>query len=285
MNGPRCTCVRNCCCMLYFYVLVITQIVLESFPVSSSGHLQLWEKIFFAFPDFFSSSSSTSLLNYQAHDVLIVYRLLHGVTVITFVLFFLNRWFFLVMNAQRCWRIVFKCIALTVCADLCTTFFYYIIHFVYVVRLPLAVGFSITSALLLSLLWCPTDEKEGWTLKKSIIIGCMQGIALLPGISRMASTYVAARWLKIPARRSFEISCLIELPLIAAAFCVSLFFNINNPVMYNFFNSQMIFVIFIAGCLAYAALYLVAYIAQKERMYFFGFYMIIPMLLAWWFSY
>ena len=78
-------------------------------------------------------------------------------------------------------------------------------------------GFFITIVALGSLYWCPVRSAQPLRWDKALVIGLVQGIALLPGISRLASVFVATRWLGYNNRQAFEISWMIQVPLIAAA--------------------------------------------------------------------
>ena len=50
--------------------------------------------------------------------------------------------------------------------------------------------------------------------RQALGIGIAQAFAILPGISRSGSTYVVARWLKVPSQNAFDFSFLISIPLV-----------------------------------------------------------------------
>ncbi|MFA6535451.1 MAG: undecaprenyl-diphosphate phosphatase, partial [Candidatus Babeliales bacterium] len=154
-------------------------------------------------------------------------------------------------------------------------------------------GFIITMLLLFSLRLIRNNSTstalqvgcyEPFDFKKAIILGAVQGCALLPGISRFASTYVAGCWLKISPRRAFQISFLIHLPLIVAAF---LFLGIKDifkkPELFQNLNAGFgthgFFLILSATIIAILALNLCYKLAVKNKLWWLGFYMLIPIII------
>ena len=170
--------------MLIFLFLVSAQIILESFPISSSGHVLLIENFLNSFfhCDYLSVSSDT-----------IVSHFLHGPTALILALFFFDRWTFLLFNIRRCWAIVLKIIFFAFVADLITFPFY--IFFKKVINcsfFPIGVGFLISAAALFSLKFSRRKTYNQLTIGKVALIGVAQGISLLPGISRFGLTFVTA---------------------------------------------------------------------------------------------
>jgi len=204
----------------------------------------------------------------------------HGATVCVVALFFFNRCFFLLRNIFRCWPIVVKIIGLTFVADCVTFLFFIFFNVVGVSFFFLGLGFFITMVALYSLRWVPEQTPKRWCLRSAIILGCVQGIALLPGISRLGLTYVVGRWLGFAPRKAFEISLLIQWPLIAAAFLNSvriLFMHNNLAVVMNW---QLLSVMLGAGVLAFYGLCFVAWCADQKKMWLFSWYMMVP-LCVW----
>ena len=92
-------------------------------------------------------------------------------------------------------------------------------------QLPVAaVGFLLTSLLLFT---APGGSRDGGreladlTALDALIIGGMQACALLPGLSRSASTMAAARWCGLSPRAAAEFSFLLAMPVIAGAFVLT----------------------------------------------------------------
>jgi undecaprenyl pyrophosphate phosphatase UppP len=114
------------------------------------------------------------------------------------------------------------------------------------------------------------------TIKKSIIIGTVQGVALLcPGLSRFGSTYVVGRWLNLSPRRAFQFSFLIQFPLILATFIFKGLPGIikaSAPIISFPLLGTIIISTLIAGLLFAWAYRL----ARAGQLWWFGVYMIVP---------
>ncbi len=172
---------------------VILQIILESLPVSSSGNLALLGLIL------------PTTLNYVTH----------GATVLIYALFFRKKLYTLAFHPLRCKKIIMHAIlygtAALVPTVVCFVFFNYSEP-----SFPLRLGFFITTLVLLCTSF-DIKENHHLTVARACIIGCAQGAALLPGISRLGITWGVGRFLGLSWRTAFNFSCMIEAPLIIAA--------------------------------------------------------------------
>jgi undecaprenyl-diphosphatase len=65
--------------------------------------------------------------------------------------------------------------------------------------------------------WAPPGKKDSPGHWGSILVGVLQGAAVLPGLSRSAVTIAALLWLGTPGPRAFELSLLVSLPMLAGA--------------------------------------------------------------------
>jgi undecaprenyl-diphosphatase len=86
-------------------------------------------------------------------------------------------------------------------------------------RSPWAVslGFMLTAAALASTARVRTGKRERPTLKQTLLIGVVQGLAAAPGLSRSATTIAVALHSGIRPARAFELSMMISLPAVAGA--------------------------------------------------------------------
>ena len=258
---------------MLLYIWLALQIVLESFPVSSSGHMALFERIL----ERFGYSFDKSLV---ACDVVVgdfLEHFVHGATIVVLAVFFFPRWFFLLKNFKRCYKIIFKIIGLAFVADCVTAAYYLLFHYVEKPSTTLGVGFVMTALLLLILHCLPTQNKlKKFDIRSALILGTFQGVALIPGISRFASTFVGARALGFRIHKALELSFLIQFPLIFAAFLNSMRVMIVCPEARAVLNGNVFAVMAIAGVVAYYAFAWVVRKAERNELWQFGVYMIVP---------
>lgn len=278
-------------------VLTVTQIVVESFPISSSGHVALVSLL---------ANKWFNIANLSLPDFLD--NILHGTALIAILIVFFKDWGVPVKKLlqacvqflfkkkplsfaqKRLFAVFFKIIGLVLVTDIITSIFYFVIKIKfksfsgYLGQSGLSpefllAGFVITMLLLFSL---KLREKlvnapvEAFNFKKAVILGAVQGCALLPGISRFASTYVAGCWLNLRPARAFQISFLIHLPLIIAAF---LFLGVKDLPEITGFTGTGLLIMLIAAICAIFALKLCYKLAVKDKLWWFGYYMLIPIII------
>ncbi|MCX5922151.1 MAG: undecaprenyl-diphosphate phosphatase [Candidatus Dependentiae bacterium] len=267
--------------MLYFYCWLIVQILLESFPISSSGHCYLVERIAqqygYVIDHYHDVVSYTHGIGWVR--VALVDHFVHGVTVFVVAWFFFSRWSFLLLHVRRCWRIILNIIGLTFVADCITAACYFLIR-AYSIAIPLSVGFIVTALALLSLRFVSRRRKPSFNVAHACLLGFVQGCALLPGISRFATTYVCARWLGFPSHKSFELSWLVVWPLITVAFLHSASVIMISGVQSPLLQPITLLVMASAGVVSFYALRCVARRADAHTMWWFGLYMLVPILIS-----
>jgi len=261
--------------MLYFFILIGIQIISESLPISSSGHIVLFEH----FSRFFIPSSVVSV----PHDS-IVSHFLHGPTALVLALFFWDRWWFLLVHFRRYFIIIVKLVFFAFVADCVTAFFYVFIQEPFCFSLfPVGLGFACSAFFLLSLKFCNIKQYEKITFLKAVILGFLQGIALLPGVSRFALTFCGACWLGIAPRRAFEFSFAMQWPLIIAGFSNSLRFLLGSHIVIddvNLFDMHTLLVILFYSVIAFFALLLVQTLVMKKRVWLFSFVLLFS-FISW----
>jgi undecaprenyl-diphosphatase len=187
--------------------IAFVQIVVESLPISSSGHVMLVERLF----SFFSGHAVTVSRAYE--------YLLHGPTLVMLAIYFWKRWWLLVTHGWQLRFLILRAGLLVVCADGISTPVYLLIRHCHMLCVPLGIGFLITAGMLASLYWHPPRLcYASLSIKHACAIGFVQGIAGLSGVSRLASTYVLGVWMGLSERTSFYFSCMIQWPFIAVGF-------------------------------------------------------------------
>jgi undecaprenyl-diphosphatase len=177
------------------------------------------------------------------------------------------------------WPFIQKTILNVFVADTITVFFYILVHY-FDLKIPISLGFFITIILLLSVYKAPKGSISEISLSQAAIIGTVQGISLLPGISRLASTFTAARWLGIQPMPAFIFSWLIQLPLIVLAFGDSVLHITKSNSWQYLLNLPMALVIVISCVIAWYALMIMVRLVKHDRVAIFGWYMIVPFLIS-----
>ncbi|QQR49268.1 undecaprenyl-diphosphate phosphatase [bacterium] len=124
-----------------------------------------------------------------------------------------------------------------------------------------------------------TEEKKLTSFKIYAILGLVQGLALLPGISRFASTYVAARWLGFSTRRAFQVCFLLELPIVLAAFLV---LGVGGACRQHGWavvgEPSVMLTIVGATVVGYGALWAAWWLAERRLLWLFSVYLLLPIL-------
>lgn len=240
-----------------WYLLLLAQIVLESLPISSSGHCLLLAVYYHVQP----MCDDTHLMYFA-----------HIPTALIIVCYFFKQWFFPCANIVRCWHIVCKIIGYTLLADVMTILGYGIKKMGAMPEISLSTGLFITACLLYSLRWCNVKPSV-WNARNAVILGIAQGIAFVPGISRFAITFVVARWLGIAVRRAFQISFLLHWPLIVASCLYS--YCVLDSCAYELLNLPLLTGMIVAGIMAYSMLCGVAWMMYCNYMWIWSLYLII----------
>jgi undecaprenyl-diphosphatase len=292
--------------MLFFFILLFVQVVVESLPVSSSAHVQLVQKYLHARLDMSGCVLACVEVGKKMMDFDTLLHLMHLPTLLIILFYFRDRLFFLCRSLHRSWLIIGKIIGLTAIAD-CITVLFYIFFKLFPPAFPLGIGFCITAGLLY--FFCLVDGRGAvvlglskdrprnasidsartgryavshtvWNWRYALVLGTVQGIALLPGISRFAAVYVCACWLGLPQRKAFEITWLVQVPLVFAACAQSIYLLWKADQLMPLLNFCTLWMTIIATICGLSAFYLAAYLAREGKLWWFSFYMIVPMV-AW----
>jgi len=253
------------------YLWVASQIIIEMFPISSSGHLtllELWlqKNVGFDIHKIFENPAHLKA----------VYYFLHGPTLVLITLYFFSGWWQLFFKSGIAWGMI-GCVIL---ADIITTIVYFGLK-KYQLRFPLGLGFCITALALFFTAGCTGIKPlSSFSFSDAAILGLAQGFAVFPGISRLAFTCSVGCLLGFSLYDSFFISWTIQAPLMAAA-CIKSLKDLHQPaVRRQVLNLPMGLVMLGSSGISFLALYAVAYMAQQANWYWFGFYMLIPLMIG-----
>ncbi len=204
-------------------------IILESLPISSSGHLRLIRKLL-------SEPLPTSYTEHLQH--------IPNAIIITL---------FLVFNcliAHSCSLLTSLFIASLIANFITGTAYLFFKH---LPQLPLSLGFFISGSVLLSLYYAPYGTLTELSITHALIIGLAQTLSLLPGISRMAMTVSSALWLGIEPKLGFMFSLLCELLLIIVAAVAALYKKDSSSTLWSLTHTQWS-ILMVSGTLSYGAL-------------------------------
>jgi undecaprenyl-diphosphatase len=292
--------------MIDILLLGAVQIIIEALPISSSGHVMVMQRLLAWFG--FARIGWEEWFD----------NLMHAPTLIILLIFFRREWispllllvkgiFKRTASWRRLARIVLFVAATVFLADAATAVMYlvfkpWIIARGFDMRVgALLFGFSTTALLLLSTAFLHYRSPARLTYGKAVLLGFVQGLAFLPGLSRFGSTYVIARWCGLSHRRAFQYSFVLFIPLIIVALighCLPLFVR---AMMVNDFTVQgvlnilttkllitsnlrigipIIIVGLGAGFVSYRLLKWVDWLGKIQRWYLLGWYMLLPILLT-----
>lgn len=106
------------------------------------------------------------------------------------------------------------------------------------------------------------------TSKLAIILGIGQGLATLPGISRLGTTVVVARWLNINPKDAFFFSWMLHAQ-ISLGYCTHLFFSNKFSNLYPMQASTNIFITLLGFVLSIPLFHLCYKLIMKNKFYLF----------------
>lgn len=259
--------------MFFLYAWIYIQVILESFPVSSSGHTALLNL-------FCNQGLNLSM----GLDAWIIDFLLHAPMIIILMIFFFKSWWSMIVRlplslrsffVQSCWINITKTAVFLGVVDGITFLFWWL------KILPdwrLTLGFCCTAGILYSLKYTANGKRDfDWKLKDALSLGLVQGVSLLPGISRFASTYAWGCFLGYNRCVAFSLSFLIQMPLLLGAFVKGLIgLQPHVDVFYKLLDFKLLFVMVSATIISYLALCAMQWLIDRNKLWYFAWYMIIP---------
>ena len=256
--------------MVFFYLWASLKIILESLPISSSGHLFLFEKFLtFFFP------GNYFFVGFEDLDFFF-----HIVSALIFLFFLRKRIFEIIRKFFVYDRETFILLRNIFVTDVITSILFFSLKAVGLSWFPLSLGFTITALFLFSLVFIGVGREKNINLKNSITLGFAQGLTVFPGISRFAVTFVFCRRFGMSARKSLEHSLLIIIPLFFAA-TVKAFLNTKFTLtIIRVLNIQTVCAMFASGIAGYFVLRWVANVAYSKKLWRFSIYFIIPIILS-----
>ncbi len=247
------------------FLLCIVQGLTEFLPVSSSGHLLFFEQIFCV-------QENNMLINLFLHvatllAVIIVYRR----TIINFF--------------KKPFQTYTMKLLLATSFTVLLAFAYEFLGLERWITKIYPFGFLLTSILLFA---CHMFQKKTVrfnmnqiTCKQSILVGLVQGVAVVPGLSRSGSTISSMILSGVEEKQASEFSFLLSVPIILGGFILEIFKIKNN----NFSSLDFSFWIYIVAFIvtffvSMIALKLTIKLLKKQKFIVFSIYTFVMFIVT-----
>lgn len=249
--------------ILVALILGIVQGLTEFLPVSSSGHLMLLNSIFKIDGNF-----------------LMIEIILHVATLLAVVIIFRKEVWFLLKNPFS--KQMKNLVLATIPTIVIVFVFKFFTDSVFESANLLPLTFMITAFILvISQVVCDKKKNcEKREIKKSsaLLMGVMQGFAVMPGISRSGSTICTGLILGENKEESAKFSFLMSIPIILASLFYEIMFSSSEilsvgilPLIVSFFSAFLIGILSIKFMLK---------IVAKSKLYYFSLYLVILSILS-----
>ena len=243
---------------LKIFLLGVVQGLTEFLPVSSSGHIEIYKYFF-----------NINLIKNQGLEFSLV---LHFATALSTLWVFQNDILLILKNKTKKRNIFLSSIIISMIpASIVGLFFEDYINVFFDSNI-LFVGMMliITSVLLYKTDKLSSNSRlNNITIKNGFIIGTIQALAILPGISRSGATIAMAVLLGINKSEAAKFSFLMVIPLIFGSMAKKLFFS--EVITFDFTASLFTAFIsaFVTGILACR---LMIKIVENSKLKYFAFY-------------
>jgi len=229
--------------MIEYILLGIVQGLTEWLPVSSSGHLVIFEQLFNIKVDLFFNIA------------------LHFGTLLVLLLFFWKD----IFRLSKKWII---CIGIgSIITGAIGFLFYDILKSMFSSLLAVSLGLIFTSLILFSTKRYNGNSKLG--IIDSIFIGAAQAIAIIPGVSRSGMTISTGLFRNVKKEEVFKFSFLLSMPAIFGALLYE-----GSKVGFNF-NVNYIIGFVASIIIGYLSLNFLRDIVKKRKLHYFGYYCLI----------
>ncbi len=240
--------------VLQAVLLGVIQGLAEFLPVSSSGHLVLFEKLMGTKPD-------------MSFDIL-----LHLGTLVSVVIVFYKDVLGLLKKPFQ--KLTLLLVLATIPAVLATVLFGDFIEELFATGQYLATGFLLTGMFLLY-----ADSKKEGTKKMedlsigdALFIGSMQAVAIAPAVSRSGSTIVGSLFRGLNREAAAKFSFLMSIPVILGASVLQLKDFVTGEAVFTGEPLPMIFGFVAAMLSGYIAVNFAMKLIKQAKLKFFAFY-------------
>lgn len=240
-------------------ILFFIQIILELLPISSSGHINIICKLI---DDLYPLSFMEDLF---AHLPTAIIQLF-----LAFYFFISQQDINFMHKIKNLFNISISAIPTAIIILLIKK----ISKYVYI-DIPIYYGLMITSYLLFSLMKTRNKKniKEDISMNEGLLLGILQGFAIIPGVSRFAVFLFSCKMMNFSHRYSFFLAMISNIGLsfggLVYAFINIYYFNTPYNLIWNM-NDTMLLIF--SSILAYFALFLTYKLYIKNKFIYLGIY-------------
>lgn len=242
--------------MIKYALLGIIQGITEFFPVSSSGHLVIMQKLF-------GISGQELALSI----------ILHLGTTLALVIFFFKD----ILNSLRNPKVLSCIIIVTVVTGIIGVSGKDFFERLFSAPKFVGIALLLTGAILIFTKKFMDAKRTAINIKDAFILGITQGIAIIPGISRSGITIATLLFRGIDKEQSFRFSFIASIPaILGAAILEARKIEYACNVDFKNFSIGFIFSL-LSGILS---LWILKRILYRAKFYYFGYYCIIAAIVT-----
>jgi undecaprenyl-diphosphatase len=280
-------------------IIIAAQVLLETLPISSSGHLFIIKELFTKyFPESANNLPSPlfcELLNvptifviaffFRKNIQLFTFRLLNLLKLAVSQKYSTGR-----NHHIKFFKILIRIIMMAIMTNLITFAAYNFRKLFirtcatpYCSQLILLSGLFATMTILFLLKFKRPNTNGSLNFVKASIIGIAQSFGVFPGISRFGTTYAVARLLSISPRRSFEFSFILHSGLVLGILTKSVLENSKElKLIEQYLTLSNLALLSACAAISFLGLKFSYHMAKTKQFWKFGLYFPIPVgVLVW----
>lgn len=248
---------------IFFRVVLlgIVQGITEFLPISSSGHLAIFQK-YFGFQK-----------QMVAFDVF-----LHLGSVLAILVFLRKKIFQLIINWRKNLRIFFLLFLASIPVGIIGFLLKKQIEEIFLQTKLIAASFLITAGLLFSTKFVKEQKEKSLKeikLLDSFLVGIFQALAILPGVSRSGATITGGLWVGFSSETAFYFSFLLAVPAILGATVM----KFPELVLTGIKPVEILLALLISSFTSYLSLNLLTNFLKEKKLYLFGFYCVLMAII------
>ena len=250
--------------LVYFILLGIVQGLTEFLPVSSSGHLVLLNKIF----------------GVETGNFIFVSIMLHIATLFSVVLLYRKEIFDLICHPLQK-KVGFIIISTFFTGVVFLTFQNFFLDAFSGGLLPVC---FMTTAILLMFTYFKSKSVKIYkplNYPRASAIGLMQGVAVLPGISRSGSTIFAGTMLGLSTDEATSYSFILSIPIILLSLIYEIYECVQkSAILYSGSPVYMMIAFLLAFIFGIFAIKIMKKFAETKKYYVFSVYLAVLSIVA-----